>query len=161
MQRMIKSDTEIMHPMMAETAPVLQYSDDTIILVRADLGSVQWLKQTLDNFSMCTCLKINVGKIDHGDAEACPALASPLQAFMDHLQCRQGFRHSGRQSRPLTGNMEGAPAEHGWESDLDQRGPGWASNLRHGALELLPGPWGRCCSGRTLDDELSSGRAQE
>ncbi|CAD6243045.1 unnamed protein product [Miscanthus lutarioriparius] len=42
--------------------PVLQYADDTIILVRAETGDVARLKQLLDMFSSATGLKINYDK---------------------------------------------------------------------------------------------------
>ena len=42
--------------------PVLQYADDTIILVRAETGDVARLKQLLDMFSSATGLKIHYNK---------------------------------------------------------------------------------------------------
>ena len=41
---------------------MLQYADDTLILVRAELSSVQRLKNVLDSFAAATGLKINFHK---------------------------------------------------------------------------------------------------
>ena len=59
---MIKVDAAIEHPLTDGTTPGLQYTDDTIILLRADIESVQRLKLALDSFSACTGLVINFGK---------------------------------------------------------------------------------------------------
>ena len=50
LQTMIKADTMIKHPLTSGTAPVLHYADDIIILLRADMESVQRLKIALDSF---------------------------------------------------------------------------------------------------------------
>jgi len=42
--------------------PVLQYADDTLILTRGDVSSMQVLKQILDDFSLATGLSINFHK---------------------------------------------------------------------------------------------------
>lgn len=44
LQMLIKKDTSIRHPMTNGPCPVLQYTDDTIILVRADEGDVGRLR---------------------------------------------------------------------------------------------------------------------
>lgn len=76
-----------MHPLLETSAPVLQYADDTILLIRADQNSVLHLKMTLDSFSACTGLVINYSKstttplhIDDGN----------LQSFISLLGCSMG-----------------------------------------------------------------------
>ena len=59
LQSMIKADAAIKHPLTDGTAPVLQYTDDTIILLCVDMESVQPLKTALDSFSASTSLVIN------------------------------------------------------------------------------------------------------
>ena len=88
LQTMVKADARIKHPMTDGTTPVLLYVDDTIILVHADICSVQRLKQALDNFSMCTGLKINFGKSTFMPMHVPPM---ELQTFMELLQCKQGM----------------------------------------------------------------------
>ena len=63
LQRMIQHDRGIRHPLAADhPCPVLQYADDTLILVKAELSSVQRLKNVLDSFAAATGLKINFHK---------------------------------------------------------------------------------------------------
>ena len=63
LQRMIQHDRGIWHPLAADhPCPVLQYADDTLILVKAELISVQRLKNVLDSFAAATGLKINFHK---------------------------------------------------------------------------------------------------
>lgn len=62
LQTMIKADAVIKHPLTDGTTPMLQYADDTIILLCADMESVQHLKLTLDSFSTSTGLVINFSK---------------------------------------------------------------------------------------------------
>jgi hypothetical protein len=60
---MIQADRGVLHPLMPD-APclVLQYVDDTLIVTRADTGSIEHLKNILDSFAAATGLKINFGK---------------------------------------------------------------------------------------------------
>ncbi|CAN6352985.1 unnamed protein product [Urochloa humidicola] len=63
LQQMIKQDGGIRHPAAADVpCPVLQYADDTLILLKADCQDLQRLKATLEQFSEFTGLKINYSK---------------------------------------------------------------------------------------------------
>ena len=63
LQHMVKSCSEIKHPADDNLpCPVLQYADDTLIVLRADTGSARKLKEILDSFSAATGLKINYNK---------------------------------------------------------------------------------------------------
>ncbi|CAO2043009.1 unnamed protein product [Urochloa humidicola] len=63
LQQLIKQDGRICHPAAADRpCPVLQYADDTLLLLRADARDLQALKEVLDVFSAFTGLKINYNK---------------------------------------------------------------------------------------------------
>ena len=84
---MIQQDQGVKHPIEANMpCPVLQYADDTLILVSADVDSVTRLKHLLDSFAMATGLKINFHKSTvvpmHVGAET-------LQTCVDILGCRE------------------------------------------------------------------------
>lgn len=87
LQKLIKADDGIRHPLMEGPCPVLHYADDTIILVRGDSGDATRLKQKLDMFSAATGLVINFNKSTvtpmHVDSEA-------FQNMAQILQCREG-----------------------------------------------------------------------
>ncbi|KAK8450627.1 hypothetical protein SEVIR_6G062701v4 [Setaria viridis] len=59
---MIKGDGGIRHPLVEGSCPVLQYADDTLLLVRAELSDIRRLKRVLDSFAAATGLKINFTK---------------------------------------------------------------------------------------------------
>ena len=58
--------------------PVLQYADDTLILTRGDVGSMQTLKQILENFSLATGLTINFHKSTFIPMNVPPDVASAM-----------------------------------------------------------------------------------
>jgi len=77
---MIKaSHSSIRHPLTNDgPCPVLQYADDTLVVIRGEPEDVQCLKATLDSFAEAIGLKINFSKtttvIIHmyeGTAEQC------------------------------------------------------------------------------------------
>jgi hypothetical protein len=74
LQRMIQAEHAILHP-LTSGAPclVLQYTDDTLIVTKADAGSVARLKLVLDTFTEATGLKINYGKSSVVPLHASPA----------------------------------------------------------------------------------------
>jgi hypothetical protein len=56
-------DGRLAHPLLDDTpCPVLQYADDTLIIVRATPTAAQNLKEILDNFALATGLSINFDK---------------------------------------------------------------------------------------------------
>jgi hypothetical protein len=87
LQKLIKEDGGIWHPLMEGTCPVLQYADDTVMLMRGKSEDAERLKQTLDMFSAATGLVINFNKSTvipmHVDSEA-------FQDMAQILQCREG-----------------------------------------------------------------------
>ena len=63
LQSQIQKDATIHNPLdSSKPCPVLQYADDTLIVMRGDLGEVGRLKQLLDQFSDATSLRINYHK---------------------------------------------------------------------------------------------------
>jgi len=63
LQRLIKFDGGVRHPASDEhPCLVIQYADDTLIVLRADEQDVQRLKQLLDQFADATGLAINFHK---------------------------------------------------------------------------------------------------
>ncbi|CAO2185858.1 unnamed protein product [Urochloa humidicola] len=90
LQQMIKQVSGIRHPVSPELpCPVLQYADDTLILLRADHGDLQQLKEVLDSFSAATGLLINFDKSTMVPMHTPAATVTELQAI---LGCRvEGF----------------------------------------------------------------------
>nr|XP_040251533.1 uncharacterized protein LOC120968669 [Aegilops tauschii subsp. strangulata] len=63
LRRIMETDGGMHHPLVDDASPlVLQYADDTIIIMRAELGAVQCLKGVLDDFAAATELVINFSK---------------------------------------------------------------------------------------------------
>lgn len=66
LQRLIKHaapDGGLQHPVIAnQPCPVLQYADDTLIMLRGDVPAIRSLKSVLDSFSRATGLEINFHK---------------------------------------------------------------------------------------------------
>jgi hypothetical protein len=55
------------HPVLEEQpCPVLQYADDTLIVLQGDIEQAKCLKQILDDFACTTGLKINLSKSTFG-----------------------------------------------------------------------------------------------
>jgi len=61
-QCLIKDSSSVHHPLVDAPCPVLQYADDTLILLRTTTDDVLILKSILDSFSAVTDLKINYHK---------------------------------------------------------------------------------------------------
>jgi hypothetical protein len=63
LQAMIKQDGGVQHPLVENTTcSILQYTDDTLILLREELVDVVRLRELLDLFTKATGLKINYTK---------------------------------------------------------------------------------------------------
>lgn len=66
LQRLIRRasfDGLVSHPIdLSLPCPVLQYADDTLILIKGDLACIRSLKQILDSFSRATGFYINIQK---------------------------------------------------------------------------------------------------
>lgn len=90
LQRLIRRDDVLQHPLVdGAPCPVLQYADDTLIILRADAGAAARLKLLLHRFERATGLCINYGKSTivpmHVDA-------ATLGSIQQALGCRvEGF----------------------------------------------------------------------
>jgi hypothetical protein len=98
LQVLIRKSQQIRHPIVENAGcPVLQYADDTLLLVRGELEDVQSLRLMLDQFASATGLQINYSKSTavpiHMNEEECRN-ASPLwavdeKAFHRHILAYQ------------------------------------------------------------------------
>jgi hypothetical protein len=90
LQRMIKSDSILCHPLDGD-APclVLQYANDTLVILRGGVAAVHRLKAILDMFAEATRLRINF----HKSTVVPMAMgASEVAAVRDILGCKvEGF----------------------------------------------------------------------
>jgi hypothetical protein len=85
---MIKKQPGIRHPAAPDLqCPVLQYADDTLLLVRAEQQDVELLKSVLDHFVVATGLKINYNKSRMVPMHADPGVVAALQGI---LGCQVG-----------------------------------------------------------------------
>lgn len=62
LQFLIRADVGIRHPVIDAGCPVLQYADDTLLLIRGDPSDVGKLRTALDQFASATGLQINYSK---------------------------------------------------------------------------------------------------
>lgn len=93
LQRLIRRASQydtLEHPLVAHLpCPVLQYADDTLILIKGNVGAVRALKSILDDFSLATGVSINFHKstfvrvnIPIDDAtEMAQAMGCPVSQF--------------------------------------------------------------------------------
>jgi hypothetical protein len=88
---LIKQDGILRHPFVDDMPPlVLQYADDTLIILRADNGVAEQLKRILDYFATATGLVINFTKStlvpmdvsDDGVDAADAAMGSTVEGFL-------------------------------------------------------------------------------
>ncbi|WVZ49731.1 LOW QUALITY PROTEIN: hypothetical protein U9M48_001062, partial [Paspalum notatum var. saurae] len=81
LQALITSSGEVHHPLVPSLpCPILQYADDTLLIIPALQEEVQALKTLLDLFSEATGLRINFQK----------STMVPMNITMDHAQELQG-----------------------------------------------------------------------
>jgi hypothetical protein len=90
LQRLVHRDDTLQHPLVdGMPCPVLQYADDTLIILRADGAAARRLKLILDQFGDATGLKINYHKSTLVPMHTDGAVLAEIQAA---LQCRvEGF----------------------------------------------------------------------
>jgi hypothetical protein len=90
LQRLVRRDDTLQHPLVdGMPCPVLQYADDTLIILRADGAAARRLKLILDQFGDATGLKINYHKSTLVPMHTDGAVLAEIQAA---LQCRvEGF----------------------------------------------------------------------
>jgi hypothetical protein len=63
LQRLVQSDDVLQHPIVdGAPCPVLQYADDTLLILRADVASARRVRRLLESFARATGLCINFHK---------------------------------------------------------------------------------------------------
>ena len=88
LQQMVKQCPGIKHPADDNLpCPVLQYADDTLVVLRSDPASVRLLKRILDAFSAATGLKINYNKSTIVPMHTSPVDVAELTGV---LECQVG-----------------------------------------------------------------------
>ncbi|CAM0881391.1 unnamed protein product [Alopecurus aequalis] len=90
LQRLFQQDEVLRHPLADDAqCPVLQYSDDTLIIFSASVEAAQRAKLLLDQFAQATGLVINFSKSTMVPMHVDPALTAAMQL---ELGCRvEGF----------------------------------------------------------------------
>jgi hypothetical protein len=130
LQNLIKNKPEIRHHILEnEGCPVLQYADDTLLLVRGELHDVQALKITLDLFAQATGLRINFTK-----STAVPIFMeeTEIRSCVSTLGCRQEGFPQTYLGLPLSNNKLRLSAFTPQIAKADKYLSGWqASFLNH------------------------------
>ncbi|KAM0912867.1 hypothetical protein ACQ4PT_012526 [Festuca glaucescens] len=90
LQRLIQRDNTLQHPLVdGAPCPMLQYTDDTLIILRADGGAARHLRLLLEQFDNATGLHINFHKSTLVPMHVDPVVLADIQGA---LQCRvEGF----------------------------------------------------------------------
>jgi hypothetical protein len=83
LQQLIKSSQGLIrHPLVDDApCPVLQYADDTLIVVRGDLHDIQNLKVVLDRFALAKSTAVPTHMAQESAAQCVNALGCSLQCF--------------------------------------------------------------------------------
>jgi hypothetical protein len=150
LQDLIKTDGGIRHPMADGLCPGLQYADDTIILVKAELGDITRLKNLLDMFSSATRLAINY---DKSTVTPLHLKDGALDQLLEILHCKVGTFPQTYLGLPLSNLklqlFDFAPLFAKWTGTW-QAGRRYCCLLRaasfsstHCSPEYQPMPWGR------------------
>jgi len=127
LQQMIQKDPVIKHPISSnQPCPVLQYADDTLILVSADAASVQRLKDLLDAFALATGLHINFHK---STVVPMHVESSILQQCISILGCRQEQFPQSYLGLPLSHEKLKQASFTPMISKADQYLSGWKASL--------------------------------
>jgi hypothetical protein len=152
LQMLIKHDGRVRHPLVDASCPVLQYADDTLLLLRGELSDVCRLKVLLEQSANATSLKINFDKSTtvpmHMPEDALPAcvqalgcrqegfpqtylLGLPLSSSKLNL-CGLCLRPLHQQDGSLPGQLAGLSSESHGAHGADQRRARWPAVLPDG-----------------------------
>ncbi|XP_066317643.1 uncharacterized protein [Miscanthus floridulus] len=110
------------HPAVDGPCPVLQYADDTLLLVRAEIVDIRRLKVTLDSFAMATGLKINYSK---STLVPMHVPQDRLERIVWLLQCQQASFPQVYLGLPLSNVKLNLAAFAPLISKVDRRLSGW------------------------------------
>lgn len=114
--------------------PVLQYADDTLLLVRAEIVDIRHLKATLDSFALATGLKINYSK---STLVPMHVPQDRLQRIVRLLQCQQASFPQVYLGLPLSNVKLNLSAFAPLISKVDRRLSGWQAALLNHQSRLV------------------------
>ena len=124
---MVKQNAGIRHPAGDNLpCPVLQYVDDTLVVLRSNLASASRLKEVLDAFSVATGLKINYNKSTIVPMHTAPGEVADLAAL---LGCQIGSFPQAYLGLPLSCTKLQLNAFAPLISKSDQYLAGWQCTL--------------------------------
>jgi len=127
LQQLIRTDGGVRHPAMDNAScPVLQYADDTLIVLKAAPGDVIRLKNLLDQFATATGLRINFHK---STIVPMNVDAADLPGLLDILGCRQDSFPQTYLSMPLSNVKLNLSAFTPLIARVDKYLSGWQASL--------------------------------
>ncbi|XP_004963682.1 uncharacterized protein LOC101781465 [Setaria italica] len=127
LQQMVKQNRRIQHPVDATLpCPILQYADDTLILLKADAAGLQTLKEVLNLFSDSTGLHINYHKSTMVPMGITDETATQLQGI---LGCQLGSFPQTYLGLPLSNDKLRLSAFSPLIAKIDKRLSGWSASL--------------------------------
>ncbi|CAN6215309.1 unnamed protein product [Urochloa humidicola] len=117
----------LLHPLVDDLpCPVIQYADDTFILIRAELPKVQRLKLVLDRFSAATGLQINYHKSTFIPIHIAADVASLIAA---KLGCPISSFPQSYLGLPLSDTKLPVAVLNTFAIRVERYFPGWRTNL--------------------------------
>jgi len=134
LQCLIKDKPTARHPLLDAPCPVLQYADDTLILVRATTADVINLRSTLDSFSAATGLKINYHK---SNVVPMHVPETSLRRLIKVLQCQRADFPQTYLGLPLSNMKLNLSAFAPLISKVDKQLAGWKATLLNHAGRLV------------------------
>ncbi|CAN6353500.1 unnamed protein product [Urochloa humidicola] len=134
LQRLIKDDGRVRHPLVDCPCPVLQYADDTLMVVRADADDVIRLRQLLDLFLSATGLQINFSK---STAVPMHVPAPRLRRLLQVLQCQQASFPQVYLGLPLSHTKLNLASFTPLIAKVDRYLAGWKALLLNHASRLV------------------------
>ncbi|CAN6171910.1 unnamed protein product [Urochloa humidicola] len=129
------TNAQLLHPLVDDLpCPVIQYADDTLILIRAELPQVQRLKLVLDRFSTATGLQINYHKSTFVPIHVAPEVATLLAA---ELGCPISSFPQSYLGLPLSDTKLPVAVLNTFAIKVERCIPGWRTNLLSSASRLI------------------------
>jgi hypothetical protein len=125
---MESSEESLLHPLVDDLpCPVIQYADDTLLIMRAERSHVYRLKKILDLFSQATGLHINFHKSTFVPVGGVPDdLATDLASI---LGCPVSSFPQTYMGLPLSDHKLPASALEFLSVKISKRIPGWRTSL--------------------------------
>lgn len=117
----------LLHPLDDDLpCPVVQYADDTLLILRADRGQLTLLRDILDSFSLATGLEINYHKSTFVPIQVAPDRAAELASV---LGCPTASFPQTYLGLPLSDSKLPASALEYLATTVSNRIPSWRTSL--------------------------------